>query len=128
MAKNSQQNLAQDMVRGKKRCEQVFQNAMSKGPYEQKQKVIGEQWGLQISCINMYMYRYKINCGQWVNGSRSALIMLKNLPIMLCCTAPEKYLLCSTIITTWACSTRSLRSLYTDKKCLSETFCMQLAS
>ena len=46
MAKNSQQNLAQDMVHGRKRCEQVFQNAMSKGPYEQKQKVIGEQWGL----------------------------------------------------------------------------------
>ena len=54
MAKNSQQILAQDMVRGKKRCEQVFQNAMSK----QKQKVIGKQWEIKISCIKVYMYRY----------------------------------------------------------------------
>ena len=29
---------------------------------------------------------------------RPAPIMLKNLPIMLCCTAPKKYLLCSIII------------------------------
>ena len=54
MAKNSQQNLAQDMVRGKKRCEQVFQNAMSKGPYEQKQKIVGKP--LRSSCIIMYKY------------------------------------------------------------------------
>ena len=31
--------------------------------------------------------------GEWILGR---LIVLKNLPIMLCCTAPKIYLLCST--------------------------------
>ena len=44
MAKNSQGVLVQDMIRGKKVCERVFQNAMSKRLFsdEQQQRVVGK--------------------------------------------------------------------------------------
>ena len=57
MAKNSQQNSALDMIRGKKACEQVFRTAVSKvrspaRTTEQQQRVIGKQWGPSaLACI-----------------------------------------------------------------------------
>ena len=41
----------------------------------------------QVALINAYSKRLL---------SRGERIMLKNLPIMLCCTAPKMHLLCST--------------------------------
>ena len=57
MVKNSQQNSSQDMIRGKKKCEQVFQIAMSKvqspaRTTEQQQRVIGKQWALAESSLH----------------------------------------------------------------------------
>ena len=42
---------------------------------------------------NIIHYYY---CQSEGGGSRGERIMLRNLPIMLCCTAPNKHLLCST--------------------------------